>query len=66
MTRLVLIAALVVLILLYMNRSRVKATAYNVRSSLQNPVLRTQLLRKIFFALGRLARLGIFKRIFRP
>ena len=65
MFRLIIVAAVIVLIVLYLKRDRLKAVARNLQAVFQNPVVRTRVLRSFFFTLGRLIRIGVIRRFFK-
>ncbi|MFQ6676202.1 MAG: hypothetical protein ACE5LH_07635 [Fidelibacterota bacterium] len=65
MVRLILILVVALLVVAYLYRKRLKAFSYTVRSILQNPMAKAQLLRSFFYSLGRIARIVFFRRFFR-
>lgn len=66
MFRFLVISAIVLVLVLYLNRRRLREIAYTRKSVTQNRALRAQFLRNFFFLLGRIARIGLLKRFFRP
>ncbi|MFQ6616911.1 MAG: hypothetical protein ACE5HZ_09150 [Fidelibacterota bacterium] len=65
MVRLALVAVILIVIVLYANRKRLKAFSYRIRSVFQNPAVRGHLMKTFFYSLGRITRIALLRRFFR-